>query len=354
MEEVYYKRSSSNKLPSIRVFASENASKNLVRFVQRIVQTIDLGDTELFPEPHRHFFAMIKRDGAERAYLAVQDIQAASNIELQLRKRDVLHRLGQVIFDRLPRKIPKRPYSFFPYHDVNVSPCDVEWHVRIRALRSAHFTNQTIYYSAHEPTIEVNGQKKTVAFTQHAIEQTCDRIIPTWRSYWGLADVYAFFADCVHFEPAKLYPCSENPDGLGFTFYNTCALDSFHAGFLNIPNQYAFEVIGLNAIKDSLANGGTDWFYRIGYASAVVLGDFIVAKTVLYPGHRTTPEYSAILKSGVSEREQTEMVQKATNPWQIDELLQSMDFSMIKWFHDQGIPQVIRLPRGIFALNIDE
>jgi hypothetical protein len=346
MKQVFVKTPSSQQYPAICVTAENHAHGNLVHSVQRVVQNIDLADCTLFPESHRQFFRLIRQVGGSDAIKSVVDIPDKGNLALYIRKQDVLHRLGLVIYDRLDEVVKR---SLFPFHNIDVVPIGHEWQVRIRSLLSRSVHGQTFYYSPRQPTVQIDGQKRPIAFTYHAIQQVCERLVPDWTTYIGLADAYAFFADCIYFEPVSLYPCYDNPAGLGFTFFNTCALNFFRPEIINVPCEYALKVIGFSAMLDYITKG-TRWFYRVGYGSCELLDDFIVAKTILYPGHRTTPEYGLLLNSKLSSGQKKEMREIATRRDQrVQELMVSGDYSFIKWFHDNGVPQVISLPHDVFA-----
>ena len=88
-------------------------------------------------------------------------------------------------------------------------------------------------------------------------------------------------------------------------------------------------------------------YYRIGYCPAIIEGEFIKAKTLLYPGFASTPEYAAILRSSLSRRDKQEMIKKATR-LDADCLMQD-GLGLIKWFHDNGVPQVVQLPQPVFV-----
>jgi hypothetical protein len=82
------------------------------------------------------------------------------------------------------------------------------------------------------------------------------------------------------------------------------------------------------------------YYYRIGYCPVVVEDGFAIAKTVLYPGYKDTPEHDAIYRSNLSREEKFEMSRKSRQ-LNSSELFKTQDFSMLKFFHDKGVPQVI-------------
>jgi hypothetical protein len=70
-------------------------------------------------------------------------------------------------------------------------------------------------------------------------------------------------------------------------------------------------------------------------------GGFAKAKTFIHPGFKSTPEYGLLKNSGLPKDIKERYLAKATD----DTLTQSniqmnSDNEIIKWFHDNGIPQV--------------
>lgn len=86
------------------------------------------------------------------------------------------------------------------------------------------------------------------------------------------------------------------------------------------------------------------YYYRVGYSPAVLDDDFIVAKSFLCPGFSSTPEYQLILDADCS-REQKKQMRELAEKQDLAYLQKTNDFSLLKWYHEQGIPQVIESQR---------
>ena len=84
-----------------------------------------------------------------------------------------------------------------------------------------------------------------------------------------------------------------------------------------------------------------------GYCPAVVEGDFIKAKTLLFPGYASTPEYGAILRAPLSADRRDDMISSSRN-LDAQQICESGEFSLIKWFHEHGVQQVIQTKRELF------
>lgn len=68
--------------------------------------------------------------------------------------------------------------------------------------------------------------------------------------------------------------------------------------------------------------------------------EFAKATTLLYPGYAGTPEYGLILRSGHPHLRRSEVIEK-TSVMTRKTLEETWDFSLLKYFQDGGIPQVI-------------
>jgi hypothetical protein len=88
-------------------------------------------------------------------------------------------------------------------------------------------------------------------------------------------------------------------------------------------------------------------YYRVGYCPVVVEGDFAKATTLLYPGYGGTPEYGLIVRSGLGREERRTLLDTASGMSR-DVLERTGDFSLTKWFHDNGVPQVIETDEDFF------
>jgi hypothetical protein len=135
--------------------------------------------------------------------------------------------------------------------------------------------------------------------------------------------VYAYASlSCDFVEPWS------NGREIGFSIFDECKE--------HIPTwRYVTEVLGDDAPADKR------YFYRLGYCPAVVSGNLLVAKTLLLPGMKGTPErdwyMKHVAKTPSARRKFHEDVLRLTG----SKPCTTGDFSLIKQFHDAGIPQVI-------------
>ncbi|NQU21803.1 MAG: hypothetical protein HQ567_11020 [Candidatus Nealsonbacteria bacterium] len=300
------------------VFNVINSPPEFVECIQRAIKSIDFRDTKLFSPEEAEVLKFGKLHGLG-VMLRVGDVLVPAAVYLAFR-------LGDIILSLIPQKELIR---WFPFHDVQLLPTDRSIQVILRSLCQRPGRHGTIYYSRHCPTLDIDGQRKVVGFSRHAIEKTCKRIVPTWQTYGGLGDAFALFEQCIYFERCDLH------DGqLAFTFFDQCA-----KGFFS--EQYVHEVLG-GWDKDE-----GHYYYRVGYCPAEIVDDFVVAKTLLFPGYTNTPEFRTVLQSRLPDWRKQNLIVRVQG-LDVSEIRETGDFSLIKGFHDDGVPQVIHSDRPFF------
>ena len=90
-------------------------------------------------------------------------------------------------------------------------------------------------------------------------------------------------------------------------------------------------------------------YYRVGYCPIFFDFDkgFAKAKTFLFPGFRETPEYEALDNADMPRDTKRRLQRLATNS-NMSSLLETNDISALKWFDDNGVPQVIQTTEPLF------
>ena len=65
-----------------------------------------------------------------------------------------------------------------------------------------------------------------------------------------------------------------------------------------------------------------------------------MATTFLPPGYVGTPEYALLSQARISASTKARLLAQCQDS-SFERLCQSMDFTVLRWFHEHGIPQVI-------------
>ena len=315
------------------VFDEREGNPEFIELVKAAVQRFDF--SEVSPGEQRAF-----RDMKERGFGAVLNdllagMRMAQQIDPENREAKIADliwgiNLASVVF----RKIPETELrQHLPVDDARFLFIEDRIVVQFRSLLRVGKGEETFYYSRRKPTVEVDGKPYIVAFSKHAIDATGRRIVPRWMTYGGLGDLYAYLEECVFFET-----CTLLNGYLAFTFYDRCGYARFW------QHRYVEKVLG----KENLDPSKGEPYYRVGYCPAdLVDRQFIKARTLLFPGFRKTPEYGVLQSSKLTAEEKTRLGELATKS-DADTLQTTDDFSALRWFHENGVPQVIQTKRVVF------
>ena len=171
----------------------------------------------------------------------------------------------------------------------------------------------------------VNGRRLIVAFSDHAMARASERRCPGWPSYAALGDSFAFFDQCLEFEP-----CILHGGHFAFTFWETAS-----PGFKK--HSLAQYVLGES-------DDEAEYSFRVGYCPAVIEGDYFKAKTLLFPGYAGTPEYGLIVGSGLPGARRSELV-SLTKRLDAEQCLTDEGAALMKWFQDR-VRHVVPKGRG--------
>lgn len=305
------------------------ADPEFVQAVKKAVGTINFEDKAVFPGWEIKLYRLLKQEGSWELGRFLRSLRLESSTDGQMAELHFAFNLGQTVMNRIPERIRER---HLPMSDMRFVPKGNFIQVICRSLCRAKGSGGTVYYSRRKPTLDIDGEAKIVAFSKHAIDQTTKRIKPNSNSSYGaLGDIFAFFDQCSYFEQVELHHGQ-----LGFTFYDKCCPRS-------VTQWYVDEVLDTDKLAPKLGRP----HYRVGYCPAVVEGDFVKAKTLLLPGYTNTPEYTAILKCSRTRTEREELIARAKD-WDNATLYESQDFSLLKWFHEHGVPQVVHLHGKVY------
>lgn len=310
---------------------SANGDPEFVQAVRTALRTVDFDG---FPPTERDFYKSVREHGVMTAFgllndrmrLAGMDTQEQNHVRLALSLN-----LGTRLLEAVPEETRRR---LMPYNDVYVNFQSRNILLQFSSLLKEKGAGGTVYFSRRRPKVKCDGQEYTIAFSRHVIERICERINPRYIQYAAAGDVHAFFANCVYFEPIVLH------DGQhAAVLYNLCGDPPFVS-----HHVYVEQVLG----KENVDPKKGTCYYRVGYLPVVLENGFAKAKTVLFPGYTGTPEHGAILQSRLSRQEKDRMIE-AARKLDADEVLIKQNHELIKWFHNNGVPQAVQMTRRVFA-----
>ena len=314
------------------VFEETNSDPEFVAAVRTALGTIDFD--QAFQPIEQTFYKLIRERGHRYAFGATNNLLRSSSLskqEQEVTRIQLLLGFGSRLLERIPEETRRR---LMPYNDVLVEYRDRDIALRFSSLLKEKGLGGTLYFSRRKPTVEFDGRKCTIAFLRHAIERICERINPRYIQYAAAGDVHGLFADCVYVEPIKLH--GGQP---AFILYAECGEPPFVSHAI-----YIQRVLGEENVDPAKGKS----YYRVGYCPVAFEGAFAKATTLLFPGYTGTPEYGIIRQSKLSREEKDRLIETA-RLLDANQVMLSDNYQTIKWFHDNGVPQVVQMSRPVFV-----
>ena len=329
------------------VFEDEDADPDFVREIKSIISSIDFEAQGFLDEQMRLFYRAVKSDRAEYVFADLVSRRwkdTNGGPEAQVLAINLDNHMGAFIFSQLSQSQRER---FFPFNNVVVRPTGTVLSVACSSLVEEKTGYGTFYHSRLRPEICLNDVSHPVAFTRHAIEQTCRRVIEDMGDYLSVGIAHEFFAHCIYFEPTMVRSAGTPTAGFdqpAFSLYHGCSLNRFHPQISSQQTMFFFW-IAPESIPQALDRS---WYYRVGYFPIKEVGEFFVAKTCLLPGFKKTREFALLsgasmdqeLKQAMLEHAMTEKIRHIAEDWQ-----------PLRWFHTNGVPQVVPMDHDVFATS---
>ena len=318
------------------VFQEKHGNPEFVAIVKQAIRDFDFAELD---KPYQNAFRWMKREGAAYAEEKLKDDmrrdreKGISNEYTAFGDLQWLLSAGHAIFSRISDDEKRR---FLPMNDAQFPYRDDVIVVRFRSLLTQKSSGGKTYYSRYKPTIDFEGKEYIVGFSTEALKRTCERTMKDPLRYDALGDVYAYFEDCRYFEP-----CTLRDGSPAFSFFDEC---SDHSPQLtSAQGQWSKTILGVKEMDPTRGK----LYYRVGYCPVAFDQGFAKAKTLLFPGFKKTPEYEMLDKARMPPDTKRRLQRIATNS-NISHLWETDDVSALKWFHDNGVPQVIQTTEPLF------
>lgn len=311
----------------------KNGDPDLVGLVRDAVSKIRFSDPSVFGPEEREFY----KKGCEQGFgvfvrMAKDGFSGVKGVSEETKNRTVLTwacGYGERLLRRIPEDSKKK---YLPFNDVAIQFVGRRIVVGFDSLLTEKSPGGSIYFSRKRPQIKFGENEYTVGFSRHAIERICERQNPRYMTYAGLGDAFVFFGGCRYYKPVYL-----EGGQAAFVLLNRCDNPGF------IQANYLDRVLG----KENLQKGQGNCYYVVGYCPVVFDKGFAKAKTFLIPGYSGTPEYSLLLKSKFPQSERERLL-KMTHDATEDDVFMGENLELIKWFHNNGVPQVMQMSHKVF------
>ena len=318
------------------VYWEEDGNPEFVDIVKQAIRRFDFAELN---KTEQIAFGIMKQFGKAHALASIQKnmrkLQEEGKNDAYLASADIqwLCSVGHAIFLHIPDNVKR---SFLPMNDVQFLYRSKVIVVKFRRLLTQKSPDWgTTYYSRYKPTIDFEGKKYVVGFSTKALKRVCERRGMDPLRYADLGEAYAYFEDCQYFEP-----CTLRDGNLAFSFFDEC---SHHSPQLASSQRLLSEKI-LSPKEVDPTKGKL--YYRVGYCPIVLDQGFAKAKTFLFPGFNKTPERA--LDKAHMPLDTKRRLQRLAKDSNLRHLWETDDVSALKWFHDNGVPQVIQTTEPLF------
>ena len=325
-----------NRYPRIRVFPT-GGDPEFVAEIERLVNEFSFDDPECCPETLRvhyktiaelglqHYFSIVN----EQAYAEYPD-RAVREAVVERHLMDVYLHFGSWLYQELPSRFKEAEPPLYYFHTL-LAGSSIE--VRCELLEAVGEPENLLYIPPDEPTVVMQGAKWKVGLYHHALERMCRRLqLVTPRTYADYLHLHTVLNDkMLAYEPVTLTNGSEALR-VDMEMPLTTAFFDYYARFtkkiLGLPETHVFSE--------------RDVMYRVlGYLPMQVQGRYARAKTFLLPGFTKTPECELARRKAATPAERL-LLQAMTDEEKRTGDIQGETIEAIKWYHDNGVPQVFR------------
>lgn len=307
------------KYPSFRFTNEEEAPAQLVAAVKDATRKVDF---DTFDNGFKMVLQHFKYD--------------PNDLTQQLLEHDLKRNgIGTAFISDLASKIGERIYNaigvqklsqWVPYCCPEIRSISDTINIQFTTLKSVSGKFGKIYYPKEPARVQIKDVSYNIGWSRHAIEQICHRIAPTWPSYDSVISVLIFLTE------EKYQFCRLVNGDPAIVLFDRAVPRMFNSLWVEkLLGEKTFDI-------------AYDYWYRIGYSPIMIEGDFAKALTMLCPGYRQTPEYQYLKSLRIPNKERQKLLDDAAN-FSSENLLKTRDFSLIKKFHDGGIPQIIKIPK---------
>jgi hypothetical protein len=322
------------KFPAFRIDET-GGSPPFVAAVKSLIDQFDFEDDHCCSRGIRNLCANFKKVGL----LAMQDLafkavaqghQGGLGSAYKQVVIEVITAIGDWLLKHLPERYTAKP---LPYYYFNIEPREDALWIDFSFLPSAVMPEfrSPIFYSPLEPTVEMGGGTWKIVFLDHVLERACERIsryIP--MRYRDFMACHLYFETCIYYEHVTL------PDGqeaLGLWENALSGPERTYVSHLLADEQF-----------ESQPEGAA---YLVGYCPIKPIRGRAVGITLLFPGYHNTPE-AALVNTRPIPRLLRNELRAAADDNTLAGLLKHEDFAVMRWYHENGSPQVKHVPQELF------
>jgi hypothetical protein len=229
--------------------------------------------------------------------------------------------LGDAVFTVLGADVVTR---WCPHHMYTVEPSRSghAWCITVDALQAVTGARgQVRYASARRPMVGLRKRRLPLAYSVHAMQRLAERNTLGTEDYMDTRSTFHLLRGASEFDVVRSAP------GQWFVaLFWPCV-----AGYATW--QFAEGILPTR-------RSDVPYKFRFGYLAVEEEGGFWVAKTFLPPGYLGTPEYALLSQARLPMSTKARLLAQCQG-LSFKRLCFTMDLTLLRWFHEHGIPQVI-------------
>ena len=301
-------------------YNKREVSEKFVIAVKQALNNFDYNGTSCVNRDKKKLLRRIKKYGIENVInIPGPGLDGSDETQLFL---DMQLLLGNWVYNYLSSKGILK--NFLPVNDCKFI-LSQEWIISFRGLLYKSTPKGLAYYSPKCPLIGIDGCDYIISYSNHALERMSQRCIGDQMTYAANGDLFAYLYEknkieaCEVFFNDKIIPA--------IALYKECM-----PGFASY--QYAIQV----AEDDSRMNV---YYHKMGYIPLGIYENFARGITFLTPGMKGTPE-DMLIQTKCSRKDASRLYVGVKNTISFENFMESMDLSTIKWFHENGVKQIIK------------
>jgi len=328
------------------VFDDRFGHPEFVRLVKGILGGLDF---QTLPSYKKEFYRDFATEGFSFAALRLTQ-SISGDVKKGLALDVALDDLGCYLYDQMNQT---EKGEFFPYNDVSFVPDDRQLRVVFSSLLQEERKGRCLFYSRHEPTVDIDGRTYKVAFSDrnhHFIERLGERLIKQRDTYAGLGSAHAFLANCVYFEPTKIrgkrQPREASPEQHALAIWAYCQTHDFRPE-LRTPGSWIWERLAMEPRSLKREHFTKPCYFRVGYCPVELVDEFAVASTLLLPGFKATIEYSDFQQSDLDDATKSRFKELAKRGE--FEYADSDQTEFLEWLQQNSVPQLMATDDVVLA-----
>jgi hypothetical protein len=211
-----------------------------------------------------------------------------------------------------------------PHHMFSVEPSRSghAWSITVDALQTVTGARgQVRYMSAKCPRVGLRKRRLPLAFSVHAMQRLAERNTLGTGDYTDTRSTFNLIRGARDFDVVRSAP----GQWLVALFW---------------PCVYGYATWQFAESILPTRRPDVSYKFRFGYLAVEEEGGYWVAKTFLPPGYVGTPEYTRLSQARLPTSTKARLLAQCQD-LSFERLCCTMDMTVLKWFHEHGIPQVI-------------